>query len=376
MMTFGGGDSLRWVVALLSLAMAIVHRVSLNSVSATCELSVVDRNKLYNYSLALPIPRFPHGVLSEDGFYKVQVNETVLWFQLCDAMIFNHYPPTCVDCQDCGGPSRCGMGCSALVSNKIAGYPVCTTIGHTSSMGVHLIDEKDPHAGVTVKMSNGDRTLNCSLAVSVICDSSGVQGPQTLETVGTCNYATVLRHPSGCANVVSVHGQGLGWFGTFIIVILCLFGGYLLSGIVYRFFYLGVRGIDLQNRGNKVRWFQIWKSGPAYHIELRVFTCPCCGNSEDLLKVIEVPILVSTFECQLPSNFCCEVFFNRSGFTVRILQTNAIRVIGICEQRGYSSPTFAVILLGFLILALGFGGYVACYVPKSVGFTTEQSRLK
>lgn len=108
----------------------------------------------------------------------------------------------------------------------------------------------------------------------------------------------------------------------------------------------------------------------------RVFTCPCRGNSEDLLKVIEAPILVSTFECQLPSNFCCEVFFNRSGFTVRILQTNAIRVIGICEQRGYSSPTFAVILLGFLILALDFRGYVACYVPKSVGFTTEQGRLK
>lgn len=38
-----------------------------------------------------------------------------------------------------------------------------------------MADEKDPHAGVTVKMSNGDRTLNCSLAVSVICDSSGVQ---------------------------------------------------------------------------------------------------------------------------------------------------------------------------------------------------------
>lgn len=40
---------------------------------------------------------------------------------------------------------------------------------------VNMADEKDPHAGVTVKMSNGDRTLNCSLAVSVICDSSGVQ---------------------------------------------------------------------------------------------------------------------------------------------------------------------------------------------------------
>lgn len=255
-MAFGAGDSLKWVLAFLPFAVAILHRVSLNSVSATCELSVVNHNKLYNYSLALPAPKFPHGVLSEDGFYKVAVNETVLWFQLCDPMIFNHYPPTCVDCQDCGGPSHCGMGCSALVSNKITGYPVCTTIGHTSSMVIDLIDKKDPHAGVIVKMYNSDRKLNCSLSVSVICDSSGVRVPRTLEKVGTCNYAVALRHPSGCANIVPVHGKGLGWFGTFITAIFCLFGGYLLSGIGYRFFYLGVRGIDV------VPNLEIWASLP------------------------------------------------------------------------------------------------------------------
>jgi len=66
-MAFGGGDSMKWVLAFLSFAVAILHRVSLNSVSATCEFSVVNRNMLYNYSLALPIPKFPHGVLSEDG---------------------------------------------------------------------------------------------------------------------------------------------------------------------------------------------------------------------------------------------------------------------------------------------------------------------
>ncbi|KAL7229221.1 hypothetical protein ACSBR2_007843 [Camellia fascicularis] len=242
-MTVGGGDSLRWV--LLISTIAILHGLSLNSVSAICELSIVDHNKLYNYSLASPSPKFPHGVLSEDGFYKVAVNQTVLWFQLCDAMIFNHDPPTCIDCEDCGGPSHCGMGCSALVAHKIGGYPVCTTVGRTSSMIIDLIDEKSPHMGVVVTMSNNFSELNCSLAVSVICDSSGVQGPQALEKVGTCDYATLLRHPSGCAEIVSVHGKGLGWFGTFITIILCLFGGYLLAGIVYRFFYLGIRGIDV-----------------------------------------------------------------------------------------------------------------------------------
>ncbi|GFZ15064.1 hypothetical protein Acr_24g0012540 [Actinidia rufa] len=206
-MRFGGGDSARW--GFLALTIAILHRViSLNSVSGVCDLSIVDRNKLYNFSLASPILKFPHGVLSEDGFYKVAVNETVVWFQvgsnrshfisllyhvnplinLCDSMIFNHNPPTCIDCKDCGGPSRCGMGCSALMSNKIGGYPVCTTIGRTSNMIIHLIDEKNPHTGVIVKMSNSRPKLNCSLAVSVICDSRGVQGPQALEKVGICDY--------------------------------------------------------------------------------------------------------------------------------------------------------------------------------------------
>ncbi|KAF7135217.1 hypothetical protein RHSIM_Rhsim08G0184200 [Rhododendron simsii] len=69
--------------------------------------------------------------------------------QLWDAMIFNDDPPTCMDCQDkgyitlyllvvanfvnhmgipvnreeCGGPSRCVIGCGALFSNKIAVCP-------------------------------------------------------------------------------------------------------------------------------------------------------------------------------------------------------------------------------------------------------------
>lgn len=221
------------------------HRVSLNSVSAVCELSVADGSNLYRYNLAAPTPMFPHGALSEDGFYKVAVNETLLWFQLCDGMIFNHNPPTCVDCWDCGGPSRCGMGCGALVSNNIEGYHVCTTIGLPSSTMIDLVDKKKPHKGVVVKMSRGGHSHDCSLSVSVFCDLKGVQGPLSLETLGTCDYSTRLWHPSGCAKIVSVHGKGWGFFGTLFIIILCLLGAYLLVGTIYRYFVLGVRSIEV-----------------------------------------------------------------------------------------------------------------------------------
>ncbi|XAR71897.1 hypothetical protein NMG60_11018349 [Bertholletia excelsa] len=234
------GESLGWLV--LSLTLTVLH---LNAVSATCEISIVDGKRLYNYSLASPTPKYPHGVRSEDGYYKVAANGTVLWFQLCDAMIFNHDPPMCIDCRDCGGPSHCGMGCSALMVNKLGGYPVCTTIGRMSSMLIDLLDEKNPHMGVVVKLSTVGLKVNCSLAVSVFCDSSGLQEPKVLEKVGTCDFATQLRHPSGCAQIISVRGKGLGWFGTLVVIILCLFGGYLLAGTVYRFFYLGIRGIDV-----------------------------------------------------------------------------------------------------------------------------------
>ncbi|KAL3653444.1 hypothetical protein CASFOL_003125 [Castilleja foliolosa] len=220
------------------------QRVSGDSVSTLCDLSFKEKNKVYHYSLASSVRKFPHGVLSEDGFYKVAANGTVLWFQLCGSMIFNHGPPVCLDCKDCGGPSRCGMGCSALVSNKVDGYPVCTTLGQPSSTLIDVRDKKSPHAGITVKVTNSGQRFNCSLSVSVICNSNGVQGPLTLEKVGLCDYNTELKHPLGCAKIVSSRGSGFG-FGTFMIMVLCLFGGYMLAGSVYRFFYLHVRGIDV-----------------------------------------------------------------------------------------------------------------------------------
>ncbi|KAM7491884.1 hypothetical protein LguiA_034805 [Lonicera macranthoides] len=232
----------------LLLTLTILHTFSFDSVlSAICDFSLTDYDKLYNYNLASPSPNFPHGVVSEDGFYKVAANGTILWFQLCDLMIFNHDPPACAECLSCGcGTPRCGMGCSALVSHNIGGYHICTTIGHTSSMTINVIDEENPNMGVIVKMmSSSGPKVNCSLSVSVICDSDGAQGPQTLEKVEICDYATQLRHPYGCAKIEPVHGKGLGWFGTFITIILCLFGAYFLGGTVYRFFFLHIRGIDV-----------------------------------------------------------------------------------------------------------------------------------
>ncbi|KAG8644850.1 hypothetical protein MANES_10G008100v8 [Manihot esculenta] len=205
------------------LSVAILHQIgSPKPVAAVCQLSFVDGQKLFNFSLTSPLTKFPHGVISEDGFYKVAVNESVLWFQLCNGMVFNHDQPRCVGCLDCGGPSRCGMKCSALVANNIEGYDVCTTIGHFSSTVTGIIDEQNPQKGVIVKMSNNVKTSsgseNCSLSVSVICNSNGAQGPHSLKKLGVCDYSAVLQHPSGCAVVVSVHGKGWGWFGTLLIM--------------------------------------------------------------------------------------------------------------------------------------------------------------
>ncbi|KAK9186671.1 hypothetical protein WN944_018059 [Citrus x changshan-huyou] len=181
-----GGDSIKWLCILM-----ILHLV--NWVCGVCELSLMHNDNVYNYSLTSPLDKYPHGVLSEDGFYKVAVNQTVLWFQ------------------DCGGPSHCGLGCSALVEKSIG-------------------DKNHANNGVIVKMTHSGPKYSCSLSVSVICDSNGLQ-------------ATQIRHPSGCATIIPAEGGGWGWFGTFVTVILCLFGIYLLAGTAYRYFFLGIHGL-------------------------------------------------------------------------------------------------------------------------------------
>ncbi|KAL3581698.1 hypothetical protein D5086_016030 [Populus alba] len=291
------------------LIIAILHRVgSLDPVSAVCELSFVVRDKVYSFNLVSPLPNFPHGVLSEDGFYKVAVNETVLWFQLCDGMIFNHDPPRCVDCLDCGGASHCGMECSALMARNIEGYDVCTPIGKVSSTITNIIDNQNPHKGVIVKMTSSGSKHNCSLSVSVICDSNRVHGPHSLEKLGTCDYAAVLQHPSGCATI-NGHVKGWGWFGTLMIIVFCLFGGYLLAGAVYRHFYLGVHGLDMIP--NLDFWTrlphrtQVFLLCAVFPLLVLAFLHLWYGDLEDLLKVIEAPILLSTFEdLRLDLRFC------------------------------------------------------------------------
>uniref|UniRef100_A0A3Q7GLH6 Trichome birefringence-like N-terminal domain-containing protein n=1 Tax=Solanum lycopersicum TaxID=4081 RepID=A0A3Q7GLH6_SOLLC len=258
-MAIGGSYPNRHLLCLFPLIFVTI----ITSVYGTCQFSFEQDNKLYNYSLTKPIRNFPHGILSEDGFYKVAVNGTVLWFQLCDAMIFNHDPPTCVECGDCGGISRCGMGCSALVANIIGGN---TT---------EVMDKTDPLKGITAKLFNRGSKSNCSLAVSIVCDTNGVQGPQTLELVGTCDYVSTLNvyvSISLCSigNKVICLGMGshimmisysLAWYKmdlqTKIVNgisganslgdgrILFFLGVYLLGGAVYRYYSLGIRGIDI-----------------------------------------------------------------------------------------------------------------------------------
>ncbi|ONL97034.1 hypothetical protein ZEAMMB73_Zm00001d028783 [Zea mays] len=177
----------------------------------SCEFSVARGSELYSFDLAAPTPAHRHGVLSEDGFYKVAVNDSILWFQLCDEMLFNFDPPMCLNCEDCGGPLRCGTQCSALVSNNIGGYDVCTTIGGLSKSHISLVGKND------IKF---------------------------FQNYSCCIDATTLEHPSGCPRSVSASGSGWGWLSTLFITILCLLGGYILIGAVYRYYFLGIHSVE------------------------------------------------------------------------------------------------------------------------------------
>ncbi|CAK7325925.1 unnamed protein product [Dovyalis caffra] len=309
------------------LIIGILHQAgSLNPVSAVCELSLVDGNKLYSFNLVSPLPNFPHGVLSEDGFagaesdfiqggnkestgipdvVKKGVPITIyslwsFWVRVIAVvdlpLSFSFLIVWSSSALDCGGSSRCGMECSALVAKNIEGLldiivscviqvvmmyaslleksqalpltllpgcAFCDAVAYESDSSIsslpvgvifasanafpiiiNVADNRTPHKGVVVKMTSSGPKHNCSLSVSVICDSNRAHGPHSLEKLGTCDYAAMLQHPSGCATI-NVHGKGLGWFGTMMIIILCLFGGYILIGAVYRHFFLGVRGLDV-----------------------------------------------------------------------------------------------------------------------------------
>ncbi|KAL8538183.1 hypothetical protein ACS0TY_000225 [Phlomoides rotata] len=74
-------------------------------------------------------------------------------------------------------------------------YPVCTTLGQPSSTSIDVLDKKNPQKGIFVNMTNSGLKHNCSLPVSVICNSNGVQGPQTLQNVGFCDYLVFDLEP-------------------------------------------------------------------------------------------------------------------------------------------------------------------------------------
>ncbi|XP_066388939.1 uncharacterized protein [Miscanthus floridulus] len=178
------GPRLPPLLLLLLLAAACSSGLTGAGEGGSCEFSVERGGELYSFALEAPTPAHRHGVLSEDGFYKVAVNDSILWFQLCDEMLFNFDPPMCLNCEDCGGPSRCGTQCSALVSNYIRGYDVCTTIGSLSKSHISLVDESNPQKGIIVKMFSS----KCSISVSVLCESTAAQVPDKFVVSGLCDY--------------------------------------------------------------------------------------------------------------------------------------------------------------------------------------------
>lgn len=56
-------------LSLILLLLPLIFTAIFRSVNATCQLSFEQNNKLYNYSLTTPIRNFPHGILSEDGYF-------------------------------------------------------------------------------------------------------------------------------------------------------------------------------------------------------------------------------------------------------------------------------------------------------------------
>lgn len=78
-----GSDLLKWLLTLM-----ILHRVSLYAASDVCRLSVLDRGSLYTFSLASPTSKFPHGVLSEDGYSLLPLFFIFLSTRLYDFFVF------------------------------------------------------------------------------------------------------------------------------------------------------------------------------------------------------------------------------------------------------------------------------------------------
>lgn len=92
------------------LIIAILHRVgSLDPVSAVCELSFVVRDKVYSFNLVSPLPNFPHGVLSEDG-YSFALSLSWSWFFLSlNFLLLLLFSPYCACFTLMAFPAHCSI---------------------------------------------------------------------------------------------------------------------------------------------------------------------------------------------------------------------------------------------------------------------------
>jgi hypothetical protein len=43
---------------------------------------------------------------------------------------------------------------------------------------------------------------------------------------------------------MSASGNGWGWLATSFVTILCLLGGYILIGSIYRYYFLGIHSVE------------------------------------------------------------------------------------------------------------------------------------
>ncbi|CAM6016365.1 unnamed protein product [Sphagnum balticum] len=222
-----------------------------SSALPSCIFQTTVDKKMYRFDLAAQIQGFPHGIRSEDGFYKVSIEAcekqaaATYWFQLCEHMKFNHDPPICLGCETCGGLNHCGETCSALQSVSYPGYSVCTTLGYPKTTSFSLIDPQKPEQGVRVKMltCNGPNG-NCSLVVSVYCNRNGIEVPTNVQNVSWCDFETSMTHPVGCPIVTTIGRGSWGWFGTIFIMFICGFFLYMAIGITYRITVLRVSGFE------------------------------------------------------------------------------------------------------------------------------------
>ncbi|KAG0574467.1 hypothetical protein KC19_VG264500 [Ceratodon purpureus] len=244
-----------WLVAFFVALQAVVGFGTAQMCAAfvnsdSCEWSAVRNGKKFSFNLATSIKAYPHGILSEDGYYKISTNEgrTHYWFQLCEHMKFNFNRPRCENCEACGGSEHCGETCSALMSSSYPGYSICNTLGYPGSSQYSFINQNKPEQGVRVNLAlcNKTREPNCSFSVLVYCSHTGVEVPiaVTNKTVGSCDYETTLRHPAGCPVVTVTSEGGWGWFGSLLFMLVLAFVVYMTVGIAYRVTILGVSGLE------------------------------------------------------------------------------------------------------------------------------------